>query len=144
MKVRMEVGTLARTADISRRRVVVADDNPGCLNQICSLIEKNFEIVARAVDGLECVEAVRKYSPSVVITDISMPKMNGIEATRVIAKIAPDVRVVILSGHDDPAFVEAAIDAGASAYVVKLSAFQDLIPAIEEVAAGRSYLPAFG
>jgi DNA-binding NarL/FixJ family response regulator len=124
-------------------RIVVADDNLSCLNQICGLIETRFEIVARATNGLECMEAVEKFSPSVVVTDISMPKMNGIDATREIVRKWPAVKVVMLSGHDDPEFVEAAIDAGASGYVIKLSAFQDLIPAVDEVVAGRSFLPVF-
>jgi two-component system, NarL family, response regulator NreC len=143
MKLRLQEDTAAWTEDRRKPRIVIADDNPGSLHQICALVETRFEIVAQATNGLECVDAVQRLSPSVVVTDISMPKMNGIEATRLIRKKQPDVKVVILSGHDDPVFIETAIDAGASAYVVKLFAFQDLIPAIEEVVAGRSFLPAF-
>jgi DNA-binding NarL/FixJ family response regulator len=90
-------------------------------------------VVARAADGIECVEAVRRLSPSVVVTDVSMPRMNGIEATRLIKKHCPAVKVIVLSVHDDPAFIEAAFEAGASGYVLKLQAFQDLVPAIENV-----------
>lgn len=72
-----------------------------------------------------------------------MPKMNGIEAARRIVEGWPGVKVVILSAYDDPAFIEAALAAGASAYVVKLSVFEELIPAVEAVIAGQSCFPAF-
>src|SRR6516164_3794499 len=104
-----------RDADTPKLRIVVADDNAAYLNEICGLLEKHYEVVAQAVNGLECVEAVQRLSPSVVVTDVSMPKMNGIEAARQITKSSPEAKVVILSAYDDPAFVEAALDAGASA-----------------------------
>src|SRR5215475_13431544 len=91
-----------------RVRVVIADDSAACLDHIGRLLETRFEIVARAADGIECVEAVRRLSPSVVVTDISMPRMNGIEAPRLIARYCPGVKVIVLSVHDDPAFIEAA------------------------------------
>lgn len=128
-------------ADVQRPRIVVADDNVPYLNEICDLLEDRYEVVARATNGCECVEAVQRLLPSVVVTDVSMPKMNGIEATRQITKDWPDVRVVVLSADDHPAFVQAALDAGALAYVAKLAAFKDLVPAIEEVLAGRSCVP---
>jgi DNA-binding NarL/FixJ family response regulator len=118
--------------DTPRFRIVIADDNSACLDHICNLIQIRFEVVARAADGIECVEAVRRLSPSVVVTDVSMPRMNGIEATRLIKKHCPGVKVIVLSVHDDPAFIEAAFEAGASGYVLKLQAFQDLVPAIEK------------
>jgi|SRR5215467_7065756 len=127
------------TEVIPRVRVVIADDNSACLDHIGRLLETRFEIVARAADGVECVEAVRRLSPSVVVTDISMPRMNGIEATHLIARHCPGVKVVVLSVHDDPAFIEAALEAGASAYVLKLQAFDDLVPAIEKVLKLRSF-----
>jgi two-component system response regulator DegU len=133
---------VVRAIETRRHRIVVADDNVAYLDDICELLEARFEIVARAANGLECVDAVRRFSPEVVVTDVSMPRMNGIEAARQITRSWPDVRVVILSAHDDPVFIETAVDAGASAYVVKLSAYQDLIPAVEEVLAGRTYIPA--
>jgi DNA-binding NarL/FixJ family response regulator len=131
--------TLVRAAQIRKPRIVVADDNLAYLDEVCSLLESRFEVVAKVANGCECVDAIQRHSAPIAVTDISMPKMNGIEATRQITKNWPSVKVVVLSANDDPAFVEAALEAGASAYVVKLSAFDDLIPAIEEVLAGRSY-----
>jgi DNA-binding NarL/FixJ family response regulator len=133
----------AGAVNTPKLRIVVADDNAAYLNEICDLLEKHYEVVAQAINGLECVEAVQRLSPSIVVTDVSMPKMNGIEAARKITKRSPDVKVVILSAYDDPAFVEAALDAGASAYVTKIFALEELIPAIEAVVAGRSCFPAF-
>jgi len=132
---------VARKQEVRRRRVVVADDNLDYLNEICDLLETRFEVVARTANGRDCVNAVHQLSPSIVITDISMPKVDGIEATRQIMKSWPGVKVVILSAYDDPIYVEAAVEAGAAAYVVKAAAFDELIPAIDEVLAGGSYLP---
>src|SRR5215813_2060959 len=123
MNMRLQGETSALTADSQRPRVVVADDNPACLDEICNLLEARFEIVARVANGLECVDAVQEFLPAAVVTDISMPKMNGIQATAKIAKTWPGVKVIILSCHDDPAFMEAALDAGASSYVIKSCAF---------------------
>ena len=132
--------TYRRPAEVTpRARVLIADDNSACLDHIGRLLETRFEVVARAADGVECVAAARRLSPSVVVTDISMPRMNGIEATRLITRHCPGVKVVVLSVHDDPAFIEAALEAGASAYVLKLQAFDDLVPAIDKVLELRSF-----
>jgi DNA-binding NarL/FixJ family response regulator len=122
----------------ARVRVVIADDNPMILDQIGGLLEPRFEIVGRAKNGRELFEAVRKLSPSVVVTDITMPEVDGIEATRRIINDCPGMKVLVLSVHDDPAIVEAAFEAGASGYVSKLAG-NELIPAIEDVLAGRLY-----
>ena len=143
MNVHFQDGTWVRAEDTPKLRIVVADDHVAYLNEICDLLASHYEVVAQATNGLECVEAVQRFLPSVVVTDVSMPKMNGIEATRRIANGCPEVKVVILSAYDDPAFVEAALNAGASAYVTKLFALEELIPAIEAVMAGRSCFPAF-
>src|SRR5215831_9677718 len=88
--------SMGRKQEVRRRRVVVADDNLDYLNEICDLLETRFEVVARTANGRDCVNAVHQLSPSIVITDISMPKVDGIEATRQIMKSWPGVKVVIL------------------------------------------------
>ena len=128
-------------AGSERARVIIADDDPLILDQIASLLETRFDVVARVGNGSELVDAVKRLVPAVVVADIAMPKLNGIEATRQIRKTNPDVKVVMLSGYSDDALIEGAFDAGASGYVVKLTAFTDLIPAIEKVLAGQSYWP---
>lgn len=117
---------------VKRPTVVVADDNEHCLNQICSLLEGSFDIVGKANNGLGCVDAVRRLSPSAAIVDISMPDITGIEAARRITHLNPKVKVVMLSVYEDAAFIEAALDAGAAAYVIKLRAFEDLVPTVQK------------
>jgi DNA-binding NarL/FixJ family response regulator len=122
-----------------RARVVIADDNAIVLEQLGSLLESRFHVVGHAANGRELFAVVQKLLPSVVVTDITMPKMDGIEATRLITKHCPDVKVVVVSIHNDPVIVEAAFDAGVSGYVSKVTADIELIPAIEDVLAGRRY-----
>jgi DNA-binding NarL/FixJ family response regulator len=125
----------------NRVRVVIADDEPVILDQIGLLLETDFNVVGRAGNGRELVETVQRLSPSIVVADITMPEMNGIEAVRRITKAHPDVKVVMLSVHDDQAIVDAAFVAGASGYVTKLYASTELIPAIKKVLAGQQYRP---
>jgi DNA-binding NarL/FixJ family response regulator len=127
--------------DLKGARIVVADDDPLILDQIATYLETCFDVVARVGNGLELVEAVNRFKPAVVIADIAMPEMNGIEATRKIRKAHRDVKVVMLSGYNDDVLVDAAFEAGASGYVVKLSAFTDLIPAIQNVLGGQVHKP---
>jgi DNA-binding NarL/FixJ family response regulator len=122
-------------------RVVIADDEPVILDQIGMLLETDFDVVGRACNGRELVETAQRLSPSIVVADITMPEMNGIEATRRITKTNPKVKVVMLSVHSEQAIVEAAFAAGASGYVAKLYASTELIPAIKKVLGGRRYRP---
>ena len=124
-----------------RVRVVVADNDPIILDEIGRLLETRFDVVARAGNGRDLVETVQKLSPAVVVADVTMPEINGIEAARRITKAYPGVKVVMLSIHDDPAYIEAAFEAGASGYVLKLRASKELIQAIEEALVGRSHHP---
>jgi len=124
-----------------RPRIVIADDDPLILEQIATLLETHFDVVARVGNGRELVDAVRRLAPSVAVVDIAMPQMNGIEAAKRITSTYPDVKVVMLSGYSDEALVQAAFDAGASGYVLKLNAFTELIPAIQNVLAGKLYAP---
>ena len=132
---------LGKPARTERVRIVIADDDPMSLDELGNLLEAQFDTVGRAENGKRLIECVHKLQPAVVVTDLSMPEMNGIEAARHITKAYPNVKVVILSVHCDPAFVEAAFEAGALGYVVKLEAGTDLIPAIEDVVAGRPHRP---
>ena len=122
-------------------RIVIADDEPVILDQIGLLLETDFDVVGRAGNGRELVETVQRLSPSIVVADITMPEMDGIEATRRITKTQTDVKIVMLSVHDDQAIVDAAFTAGASGYVTKLYASTELIPAIKKVLAGGQYRP---
>lgn len=101
--------------------------------------ERDFEIVAEADDGRQAVELALKLEPDVVILDIAMPLLNGIETTRQILKKATHTKVLILSAHSDDNYVERVLELGASGYLVKQSASQILATAIREVAKGNVY-----
>ncbi len=122
-----------------RLRVVIADDDRAILDQICSLLEPHFEVVGRATNGADLFKTVQEVLPTVVVTDLAMPEVNGIEAARLITTHCPDVKVVMLSVYDDPVIIDAVFEAGASGYVSKFDADSELIAAIENVLDGRLY-----
>src|SRR5262245_42641289 len=99
-----------------RACVVIADDDPVVLDHVGRLLENSFNVIGRFANGRDLVKAVGELGPAVVITDITMPDMSGIEATRLIASSCPDVRVVVLSIYNDPMIIEAAFEAGAAGY----------------------------
>src|SRR6187455_1781686 len=100
---------------------------------------REWEVVAEAGDGREAVKKVLELEPDVAVLDIGMPLLNGIEATRQIVKRSQAVRVLILSMHSDEAYITQALQAGARGYLLKDSADSDLIRAVTDVAAGRSF-----
>jgi len=123
-------------------RILLAD-NHGILRQgIQALIEKHsdMEVVGQANNGLTAVEMTRKLRPDVVLMDVTMPELNGIEATRRIRKELPEVKVLALSIHARREFVLDMINAGVSGYMLKECVLDDLIQAINTVVAGQSYL----
>jgi DNA-binding NarL/FixJ family response regulator len=131
-----------RRFEKKRIRVAIADDDPMILDQIHKLLEPRFDVVGRARGGRELFQAVQKLLPAVIVADVTMSEMSGIEAARCITKNFPGVKVVMLSVHDDCAIVDAAFEAGASAYVSKFAAHTELIPAIEDALAGRLRRPS--
>jgi DNA-binding NarL/FixJ family response regulator len=120
--------------------VIVSDDNPGIVDRICVLLGKEFELAATAQNGRTLVTQVQQHQPDVVVLDISMPLMNGIEAARKIRATGSNVKLIFLSLHEDPAFVRACFNEGASGYVIKYQLEPDLIPAIREALAGNSFV----
>ena len=100
---------------------------------------REWEVVAEAGDGRDAVKKVLDLEPDVAVLDIGMPLLNGIEATRQIVKRSQAVRVLILSMHSDEAYITQALQAGAKGYLLKDSADSDLIRAVTDVAAGRSF-----
>jgi two-component system response regulator NreC len=123
-------------------RLVIADDHQMMREGLKALISKEpgMSVVGEAQNGEETVELTRKTTPHVAVIDVTMPDLNGIEATRKIIRDNPSVKVVGLSGHPDRHFVREMLKAGASAYILKQTAFDELIRAIHEVMAGRTYL----
>jgi len=109
-----------------------------------ALIEKHssMEVIAEAENGIQTLEIARREKPDVIIMDIAMPDINGIEATRQLKSEMTDIKIVALSMHSDRRFVTEILKAGASAYVLKQSAFEDLEKAIKTVMVNRTFLSA--
>lgn len=122
-------------------RIVLADDHIVMRNGLRLLLERqpNFEVVGEAADGRETVEICDKLRPDVLVLDIAMPKLNGIEAARQISAKWPQTAIVILSMHADEGYVLRALKAGARAYLLKDSAEADLINAIRAVNEGKAF-----
>jgi len=123
-------------------KVIISDDHKIMRDGLKSMLEKqrDIEIIAEASDGRTTVELAIKLKPDVIIMDVAMPDMNGIEATRQIIKKSPKIKVVALSMHSDKQFILEMLNAGASGYLLKDCAFHELINAIHSVASNRSYL----
>ncbi len=123
-------------------RLLLADDHAMLREGLKSLISKDPElsVVAEAENGAEILALARKSGVHVVVMDVAMPGLNGIEATRKLLKENNNIKVVALSGHSNREFVREMLKAGASAYVLKSRAYEDLVCAIREVMQGRKYL----
>ncbi len=123
-------------------KILISDDHGVFRQGLRALIEKqaDVEIVGEAEDGRQAVQLARELAPDVVIMDITMPKLNGVEATREILNHCPETKVLVLSMHADRRMVREVLDAGASGYILKSSLFEELIRAIEVVRAGECYL----
>lgn len=123
-------------------KILLADDHKIIREGLRNLIEKQegFEVIAEAKDGLTAVKKAKKLAPDVVIMDIGMPGLNGIEATRQILADSPQAKIIALSMHSERRFVSEMLKAGASAYLLKDSAFEELVQAIRASQSNKIYL----
>lgn len=123
-------------------KIIIADDHKIIREGLKALIEKQtgMEVVAEAHDGIETVQLTKKLRPDIVIMDIGMPNMNGLAATRTIISEIQNVKIIALSMHSDRRFILEMLKAGASGYLLKDCAFEELIMAINTVMSGQSYL----
>ena len=123
-------------------RILLADDHQLFRDGLRAMLEKetDLEVVAEAENGRSAVEQAGELKPDIVVMDIGMPDLNGMEATRQIASRAPRTKVLGLSMHSDRRFVEGMLKAGASGYLIKDCASEELVRAIRSVAAGQTYL----
>lgn len=124
-----------------RIRILLADDHTLVRHGLRKVIEEraDWEVVAEAGDGREAVRLAEQLHPDLAILDVAMPLLNGVEATRQITKRLPGTRVLVLSMYADEAYVTQMVQAGASGYLLKDSADVDLLKAVDEAAAGRTY-----
>ena len=123
-----------------RKRLLLGDDHSLMLEGLSRLLGGEFDIVGTATDGRSVVREAERLKPDVIVLDIGMPELNGIEATRHIARSLPTAKVVIITQQLDPAYVHAAFTAGAKAYVAKQSASTELVEAIRCALRGHFFV----
>ena len=123
-------------------KVLLADDHRIVREGLRSLLEAqdDIEVVAEAADGRQALEMAAEHEPDIVVMDVAMPQLNGIEATRRLVSDQPETKVVALSMHSDRRYVSEALKAGASGYLLKDGAFDELVSAIRAVVANKVYL----
>jgi DNA-binding NarL/FixJ family response regulator len=123
-------------------RVLIVDDHTIVRDGISALLEitGDIEVVGEAENGLEALKMVRELLPDVVLMDVSMPVMDGLESTRRINKELPKIKVLVLTQHDDKEYVFPVIEAGASGFISKVAASSELVAGIRAVSQGDSYL----
>ena len=125
---------------MSKIRVLLADDHQIFLEGLKGLLEPEFDLVGTVEDGRTLVKEAQRLRPDVIVTDISMPLLNGIEAVRQIKKSNHQIKVIFLTMHPDMSFASLAFEVGASGYVIKNSASHELITAINQVMTGKTYV----
>jgi len=123
-------------------RIFLADDHEVMREGLCALLRKypEIEVVGQAADGRSTIKMVRELLPDIVIMDIGMPNLNGVEATRRIVHEFPNIKVMALSTHSDRLMVAKMLEAGASGYMLKESAFSELINGINAIEQNKTYL----
>ena len=124
-------------AAMKRPRILVADDHSIILAGIRNLIEQDWELAGHVEDGRSLVEAALKLRPDLIILDIGMPILNGIDAAKQIRKEWPEAKLLFLTMHTNPIYLRLAMRAGGSGYVLKTSAAEELRPAIAKILKGQ-------
>jgi DNA-binding NarL/FixJ family response regulator len=123
-------------------RILVVDDHPVVRQGLKTLLEgqSGWEVVGEASDGLEALGKAESLQPDVVVLDVTMPKMHGLEACRLLRQKTPGPEILFVTQHDSPQMMREALDAGARGYVVKSNAVRDLLEAVEAVSQHRVFI----
>jgi DNA-binding NarL/FixJ family response regulator len=123
-------------------RILIAEDFPDFRRFICTALTKRLDwrVVAEVADGLEAVQRAAELKPDLIVLDIGLPRLNGIEASRQIRQLSPETKIVFLSQNSDPDVVQAALSTGAEGYIHKAYAQSDLLPGIETVLRGERFV----
>ncbi len=123
-------------------RILLADDHQLFRQGLRSMLPaEEFQVVAEAADGQEAIQLVRRHEPDVAVLDVSMPGLNGVDATREVLRTSPRTRVVVLTMHRETPYVVGALAAGARGYVLKSQPVSDVVQALREVGSGGVYVP---
>jgi DNA-binding NarL/FixJ family response regulator len=127
-------------------RILLVDDHPVVRQGLKTLLEERvgWEVIGEASDGAEALEKAKDLSPDVMVLDVTMPKMNGLEACRLLRRQAPQLEILFVTQHDSPQMMREALDAGARGYVVKSNAARDLLAAVEAVSQHRIFTALTG
>lgn len=127
---------------MNKLRIILAEDHETIRDGLKLLVNSrsDMEVVGEADNGRTALQLAREFSPDVIVMDISMPELNGLQATKKLKDKSPQVKVLILTRHSEPGYLQELLQAGASGYVLKQSKSEELIRAILAVAAGQTYL----
>jgi DNA-binding NarL/FixJ family response regulator len=122
-------------------RILLVDDHPIVRQGLKTLLEghSDWEVIGEAADGAEAVEKARDLNPDVMVLDVTMPRMNGLEACRLLRRQSPALEILFVTQHDSPQMMREALEAGARGYVVKSNAARDLLAAVEAVSQHRVF-----
>jgi DNA-binding NarL/FixJ family response regulator len=120
--------------------ILLAEDDAAFLESVKQLLKTEFEVIAAVGDGEALIEAAQRLNPDIIISDISMPGLGGLQAARRLMAIQPDAKILFLTVHEERVFVDQAKKSGALGYVLKRCAPAHLIPAIREVLQGRAFV----
>jgi len=129
-----------QTQPITRVRVLIADDHSVVAEGLCSLLEKKYDVIGIVRDGRELLLEAPKLKPQIIVLDIGMPLLNGLDAAERLKSSLPNVKFVFLTMKDDPNIAAAALNLGKVGYVLKHAAASELLTAVSEVLAGRAYI----
>lgn len=122
-------------------RILVVDDHPIVRQGLKTILEghSDWQVVGEASDGAEAIEKAKDLTPDVMVLDVTMPRMNGLEACRMLRRLSPDLEILFVTQHDSPQMMREALEAGARGYVVKSNAARDLLAAVEAVSQHRVF-----
>jgi DNA-binding NarL/FixJ family response regulator len=122
-------------------RILLVDDHPIVRQGLKTILEghSGWEVIGEASDGAEAVEKAGRLQPDVIVLDVTMPTMNGLEACRLLRKMVPQLEILFVTQHDSPHMMREALEAGARGYVVKSNAARDLLEAVEAVSEHRAF-----
>jgi len=125
---------------MKKARILLADDHTLFVEALQKVLEPEFELVGSVADGRALLDVAPRLAPDIILLDLSMPLLNGIDAAQQLRRVAPDAKLVFLSMHGDPTYVTEAFRAGASGYVLKRASAAELIQAIRAALRGQTYL----